>query len=206
MKYLLAILTLVLVACQACGARPDAGTKVVVTHDQPKVALQFHADVEFTLAERAVIAQAVSDLEYQTAGLYRLGVTYDLDFQAGVEKWESGPWLVRAESTYPWIQMVEWQRGEILGLTMRDDEHHANPPRCYLVIDRLADPLRLRHVAMHELLHAAGLDDLGPSGSVMSGASPSDERPVLCLSPADQAETCRVFGCKVQELNGCEWQ
>ena len=203
MKYLLIVVSvLILTTCSRTFPPP---APLMVTHDAPRIALQFHGDVDFTYRERALIAQAIADLEYQTAGLYRLGITYDLDFQAGADRWDGAPWLVRAESSYPWIALYEWSmNGQILGLTMRDDEHRVHPPRCYLVIDRLGNPNKLRHVAMHELLHAAWLDDVVAVGNVMSGRSSGNGPLPVCLTSVDRREFCRALGCKVEELNGCD--
>lgn len=200
MKYQLCALLAVLAV--GCGAAPTRQT--VVRHAEPRAVLQFHGDVDFTFTERALIAQAISDLQFQTAGMYRLGVTYDLDFKTDLTRWADVPWLVSAQSTYPWIEIIELLKangGHLLGVTLRDP---GKAPQVYLVMDRLESPVMMRHVTMHELLHSAGLHDLPALGSVMSGAtSPADPR--VCLTPADRVEFCRVWKCQVEELNGCDW-
>lgn len=200
MKYL-SLAAFLLAGCASAPSVP----RPVVTHDAPRLTMQFHGDTDFTPQERGVVADAIAALEYQTAGLYRLGVVYDLDFHADITKWKGTPWLVRAESTYPWVELVGmYKDGQILGITLVEP---GVAPQVYLVADLLVRPVMLRHVAMHELLHAVGLEDLGPAGSVMSGAAclVSPCEPATCMTPADQAEFCRVARCAVAELNGCAW-
>lgn len=219
MKYLL-LLTL-LVACSA--THPGPLTVLTVHHDSPRISLAFHGDVDFTPAERAVIAAAMDALMYQTAGMYIVTVKYDLDFKdmTSVERWAKSPALIRAESTFPWIQILEIGNcavggsverdegdggcGHILGLTMPEDR------KVFLIQDRLTDLGLMLHVTMHELLHAAGLQHVAGPGSVMSAAVCGLEGNkvvcphIKCLTPADAAEFCRVQHCQPADLNACPW-
>jgi hypothetical protein len=212
MKYLVALLTLTLVACH-CGhtTKPRA----VVTHDAPSVVHAFHGDVEFTAIERAIIAKAVESLEYQTAGLYRPSVVYDLNYDDinSLMLLRDAALVVRMQSDYDVVRFIDEESGgEVLGMTLPHGMNgQGTNPQVYLVADRLEDPARLEHVAMHEFLHAAGLDDIGPPGSVMSGATCHMSaglqvcESIRCMTPADVAEFCRVNHCRSDELNGCAW-
>ena len=95
----------------------------------------------------------------------------------------------------------------MLGATVEDE---GKPPQVYLFVDRLGYAREFQHVVMHELLHAAGLDDLPGADSVMSFATceslpqGTTRCPLpMCMTAADQAEFCRVHRCQIDELNGC---
>lgn len=219
MKYLFLFLLLALVAC---GATPHPETVVTVRHDSPRISLAFHGDTDFTPAERTVIAASMDALMYQTAGMYIITVVYDLDFKDthSVERWSKAATLIRAESTFPWIQIleigicasghsVEFEGdegcGHILGLTMPAEQ------KVFLIQDRLSDLDLMMHVTMHELLHAAGIGHVAGPNSVMSAAICNQEGQkvvcphIKCLTPADAAEFCRVQHCQPTDLNACPW-
>jgi len=201
-------------ALATCQCSPFRSHPVVV-HEAPRVTHVFHGDVEFTPAQRAIVAKAISALEYQTAGMYRLSVIYDLNYNDinSLTALRDEALIVYMQSDYQVIQYLDNEKGaHILGLTLQNGmTGEGKNPQVYLVVDRLEDPARFQHVVMHELLHAAGLDDLGPPGSVMSGATchyAGDLRlceNVVCMTPSDAAEFCRVNRCQVGELNGCAW-
>ena len=211
MKYLFYALIWGITCCvsapiMCCVSAPHPKV-VTVKHEEPRIAIQFHGDTDFSLKERALVADAIAQIEFQTAGMYRIGVVYDLDFSAMPEKWTGTAWIVRALSTYPWVPVIEFNLGgEILGANL---QHEGQQPQVYLIADRLGEPAEFRHVAMHELLHAAGLKDLPGIDSVMSGAT--CERVPLgiqcalptCMSVSDQAEFCRVHKCRIEQLNTC---
>ncbi len=128
--------------------------------------------------------------------------TYDLDFTdvLSVVSHATDPVLIRAESRYPWVPIIDALKGgTILGVTM---DHQSPAPKVYLIIDRLPTALALHHVVMHELLHAAGMEHVEVKGSIMTAASNMDHPP-LCMSDADRAEFCHVAGCRVEQLNRC---
>jgi hypothetical protein len=212
MKYLARAVIFLALLLTCCVSPPHSRTPV--KHDAPRVAWTFHGDVEFTPEERALVMKAIAALEYQTAGLYSLRVEWDLDYDNVItlSVLKDQPLIVRMSSDFDVIRAIdEMAGGHVLGVTLPHGTNNLGPPQVYLVVDRLDTPARFQHVAMHELLHAAGLDDVDSSGSVMSGAvchmsaGMMSCEDVLCMSPMDAAEFCRVNHCKVDELNTCAW-
>ncbi len=201
---------LALVLSLLCCSRAKAP---VASHNPARIVLAFHGDTDFNADERAVIQEAIQSLAFQTAGMLDMRVAYDLDFHAdGPVPFTGEAWIVKADSSYPWIQIVEQMNGEgkMLGLTIREPLP-TSPPQVYLVMDRLQERAKFKHATMHELLHAAGLEHVPAGGSIMSPAvcymsggmavCPN----TTCMTPSDAAEFCRVARCKPQELNACEW-
>jgi hypothetical protein len=152
-----------------------------------------HADIAFTPLERTLIAQAVRDLTYQTAGYLTVELEYDLATADVVQ-----PNILARAATWDTVTLrVEAAKGiTALGFTRPDSR------QAFLVADRLATPEMWRHVTMHELLHAAGLDDLPKNDAdIMSGQK--THIVALCMSRKDALEFCRVNHCDSEELNYC---
>jgi hypothetical protein len=186
---------LVLAGCVS-HARPREFTPKYY-HPHPLVRLRMHADVDFTPLERGLIEQAVNDLEWQTAGLFTVDLEYDLDF-SDVSVLRDDALLVRQPEFAPLtLQVDQEHKSQVLGFTRQTKSH------CFLVADRLPTPDLWRHVAMHELLHAAGLLDLVPTRPVDIMAKARVPNVPLCMSRADAIEFCRVNHCNPERLNYC---
>ncbi len=160
--------------------------------------LRFHGDQAFTLYERALLGYAASDLREQTGGLLDIEIAFDLppSMSAGSD-WA----LLRIESTTPWVATKDSEvKGILLGLCRSDAR------LVWLVADRLsahADaPFWFLHAAMHELMHAAGIQHVAGFG-IMTGVSPGNLRPATCITPADSQEVCRVLGCTMLAPSRC---
>jgi hypothetical protein len=155
-----------------------------------------HADIEFSPLERHLISRAVEDLHYQTAGLLRVELEYDLDYGVSSVLREE-PMLVRQPLWAPLTFRVDEDiKGTALGFTKVGAAH------CFLVADRLDSPEIWRHVTMHELLHAAGLHDLPTTPHDIMARSRTRDVP-LCMSRADAVEFCRANRCDAERLNYC---
>lgn len=145
-----------------------------------------------------MLAQAAMNLAIQTSGYFDVRLEYDLDPDLlDLPGWS----LLRVESSAPWILWGDLMvGGNLLGLT-NTDVH-----RVFLVTDRLAEhpnpDVWFTHVAMHEFLHAAGLDHV-QAGNVMPAMSPPGVAPQTCMNDADALQFCHVMRCEWQSLNYC---
>jgi hypothetical protein len=127
----------------------------------PHLDLSVHADTEFTVYERHVIARAVEGLEQQIGAEIR--VDYDLDRSNMLRLMllKDSVRLTRIESTAPLVRDIDLKfNGTVYGWTALGRE-------MYIVWDRMYTEQMLRHVVLHEVLHALGVDHVTSPGSVM---------------------------------------
>lgn len=179
-----------------CCAHPKQLKTPAYYHATPLVRLQLHADVEFTPIERSLIAQVANDLEWQTAGWLKVEFEYDLNMMSE-SMLQAGNFMIRQPEWTTIVFAIDMKKGaRVLGFTVIEKRE------VFIVVDRLPTVEVFRHVVMHELLHAAGLDDLPNSANdIMSGGA---FLPVpLCLSRADAEEFCRVNRCEAGRMNTC---
>lgn len=195
MRWFAALLGLLIVGCVSHARAPLVAQKYY--HAHARVTLRMHADAEFTPLERGLIDRAAQDLEWQTAGLFIVRLEYDLDFSDD-SVLRSEALLVRQPEWAPLTLKVDFEhKSTVLGFTEPVAGH------CFLVADRLPTPELWRHVAMHELLHAAGLLDLVPTTPTDIMAKARVPKVPLCMSRADAVEFCRVNHCDSERLNYC---
>ena len=147
------------------------------------------ADQTFTERERYLLASAIAQLEYQTAGALDITVSYTNDILIMN--------LLRVESPFDMVRNVDKQYGgKVYGYTYQDG-------RMFLVGDRLDDDdVVFVHVAQHEILHHVGLDHVKSKSSIMYLVTNATQH-VTCMDAVDAAEFCRVVGCDAQGLNFC---
>jgi hypothetical protein len=195
---------LFLLACVACSnsTSPASGAYPRL---RPHKAVRLHADPSFDVRERRLLDIASTHLAVQTGGLFDVNILYDLNVadldtevflkKNVVVKSVSGL-LPRAASAS--IQACSDATGGVLGYAESVGKGH----KVFLFADRLAeDDAKFIHAAMHELLHAAGLQHVVDPPSVMSGNAVQTG---ACMTEADAREFCRVYHCDLSQLRYCQ--
>lgn len=171
--------------------------------------LDLHADTSFGGVERVQIQRAVTLLDEQTHGLFRVSVAFDFNLAERfmLRELAGQKLLLRIESGADRVARIDLEKkAEVLGWDDRITHH------IYLVADRIETEDVFASVTMHELLHEAGLehtDDPKIPGSyqpdpfaVMSQGI-SMTAPQLCMHMADVREFCRVAHCSPADLPVC---
>lgn len=171
--------------------------------------ITYHADTEFTDYERILLAQAQSNVALQTSGVVTFNLVYDFDAATGSYDTPAGPydasthWLLRRTEGNG-VAWVEWYdnviQGTLLGLTKRV-EHEV-----FIFVDRLPYGTtegsgRFVHVAMHEALHAAGVEHT-EGGAIMGPLLPRGRAPT-CLNALDALAVCGALKCDPRVIAFC---
>ncbi len=183
MRFLAALLVVLLVCCSA--TRPASPpTQVVITaavapppkekpRDIPALPYNMaliHVDTAFTSDEQAHIRNAVTAWNLFSQGQTHLVTIADMDFSAEAPPQNVHRILkIKAENN-SLVGMVDAQHTGYKVLAFMMPPRTAWSPReIYIISDRV-DPDQFHWVAVHELGHFLGLDDLHEMGHVMSGA------------------------------------
>ena len=77
---------------------------------EPLSVLNFHADTDFTVEERTWLKESAKALIYQTSGLLRVSISFDMDFHNerfpdGLD--ETTPLMIRLDETSPLVEKVD---------------------------------------------------------------------------------------------------
>lgn len=168
----------------------------------------FHADVDFTQAERQSIKTAVDTWRLQTDGLGCVLVVFDLDFHNidSLQRYQNANLIVKADSDTDAVRRIDDETGgEVLGLVMPPGGVKTGQPvRMLLIADRLhREAGQFHKVVLHELGHVLGMQHLSDSWSVMYPGYSKDQTPG-CLQDVDLNEFCRVNSCRGRTLQSCE--
>jgi hypothetical protein len=180
-----------------------------VAAPRPVLALRFHGDTDFGAGERQAIEQAAANLAHDTGGRYVVTFVWDLDFHdmVSIDRARRDGWSLVRKDSDPFSDPAI---GHIVGLTSVEGKVMV------LFYDRLETEREWTHVAMHELLHAAGLlhvCTLEMVGYPGCGMYETDElavasmmfpmyadNPPLHMQRGDYQEFCRVFKCSVNDV------
>lgn len=115
----------------------------------------FHADTEFTYAEREQINASVVDWFYFSGGNIACDIVYDLDFNSTTSVVKYGHDTIMARMLSWYDPVVD---PHMLGVTTKEHQ-------IYFVVDRIPN---MRVVSRHEIGHAFGLHHVDNYNSVMS--------------------------------------
>jgi hypothetical protein len=141
--------------------------------------MSVHADTEFTLYERHVIAEAVRQLQTQ-AGI-TINVTYDLDYEKleRLVQFADKKTLTRVSETAPIVGDIDARvRGKVYGWTILDR-------KIWLVWDRMYSEQHMLHVVCHELLHALGVEHVSDPRAIMYEIT-NEQHLSITLTEADR--------------------
>jgi hypothetical protein len=149
--------------------------------------LTIYVDDAFTPGERNLLEAAAISLNIQSEG--RLAV----ELRSGLDParfWvPPGAWrFLRIVSDSDLTRRFDWRNGRdeaIVGICVRASQD------LYLVPDRIRTSEQFLSVAMHEVLHAVGLEHTGVDSSVM--AEKVGDHPPVRLTPVDVRELRRAL-------------
>jgi hypothetical protein len=161
-KVILALLTMVLMACHGHKLLPEASDKPFIQ------ILLVHADKDFDNWERQVIKDSAAQWENASHGRIQILIQFDTDFTSEdeVDRLDGNAVLMKGDSRMGMVRRIEEDRdGQLLGVTIP----RGHGSIIVLISDRLQDPMDLMGVATHEFGHALGMPDLDGTGHVMSG-------------------------------------
>lgn len=138
------------------------------------------------------LEEAVWRLDRDTRGKLKIELRYDFDY-------------VQNFSPYDWYLANLPIESE---LTKHFDEKHGatilgecdyDHKIVYMMTERLASHDRFVHVAMHEFLHAAGLQHVKGDPHAIMAAIVVSKLPIQ-MAPADIDMFCATLGCPTKEL------
>lgn len=195
----------------ACFTRqkPPAAVEVKAAPETTTSYL-LHVDDRFKPADRAIVVDAFAEWERDTRGVVK--------FQVSKRKWNSKKneipdpivkctyevYVVqRASTDAPVVELEKKKSKEhgrpfiVLGYAQSDCQKR----EVTLVMDRLANPVLLRNVAVHEAGHLIGLDHIPvPKESVMF---PSMNKASKCPTILDMKQFCMLHSCDWREMVSC---
>jgi hypothetical protein len=197
--------SLVIALVVGCSWTPHEPTQhaLLKTHH----VLRLHGDDTFTGPEREMVQEAADDVFIQTSGLLQVIVNFDFDFdRLGLDAWLTRTnLLVRTPKDASYVVSRERtgkvMLGMVVGVNLQDYDQTA-PMQVHLIADRLTDRKVFIQVAEHEFYHAFGLNHVKDPHSVLY-PEVFLQAPRTCISEADAAEICRVYGCWTGDLNTC---
>lgn len=141
------------------------------------------------------LEEAAWRLEQDTHGRLKIEYRYDLDFDGKIQRFDVNEWYLvdLPENSGITEHFDDKHKSKILGEC--DSLYHV----VYLITERVTTHDRFVHVAMHETLHAVGLDHLKDAPEAIMFPYTKSVLP-LRLHEADLEEFCRVLRCPVKDV------
>ncbi len=195
----------------ACSSRqkPPASVEAQTT---PAAGTSYllHVDERFSPAERVLVVDAFAEWERDTRGVVK--------FHVSKRRWDSRVDEIPVPISNCTYEVYVVQRAStdapVLELEKKKSKEHGRPftvlgyaqsgcqkREVSLVMDRLANPVLLRNVAVHEAGHLIGLDHVPvPGESVMF---PSMDKASQCPTELDMKQLCMLHSCKWQDMVSC---
>lgn len=179
--------------CQVVSPVKDPTT--VTMYWEPTVTM--HADASFNEQRRATLLLAAEKIRIFTQDRARIDIKFDLDFNSQSNLMNH---VMRADNTIrdvePWSTVAQGIDARhplsvVNAETATWKDGHASVVFIPLRYDRKFD----LDIAMHELGHMIGFDDLKTRGDVMSGGTWKTDAPAEQFTAADLAECRRVHLC-----------
>jgi hypothetical protein len=157
--------------------------------------LVFHVDRNFQGDRSMWLEEAAWRLEQDTRGRLHVEYRYDLDFSGKIQRFAPSEWYLVDLPEVSGIteHFDKLHHSKIWGEC--DSEYHV----VYLITERVTTHNRFVHIAMHEILHAVGLQHLkGDTRAVMFPYVTSNLP--LKMNETDLDEFCRVLRCPMKEV------
>ena len=193
----------------ACAAAPKPVSPAKVEAPDPTSYL-LHVDDRFNPADRALVVDAFMEWERDTRGVVKFNVSkrkWDSSKQAIPEpnvKCTYEVYVVHRSSKDNSVTSLEAKKEKELGrpfTVLGYAQSGCERREVALVMDRLANPVLLRNVAVHEAGHLVGLDHIPvPNESVMF---PSMDKASLCPTALDMKQFCMLHKCDWHEMVSC---
>jgi hypothetical protein len=189
-----------ILSCLLFVAGCSSGSYRIRDVDHPlatRVALELHADVRFSEAERDAIQRAAGQWEYFTNGFAHIHVEYDADLR-NIERDAQNNLILRVDSKAPF---VGWLEDGALAFVIHDRENKTAAQKLFVVMDRVHDTGTLYRVMLHEIGHLLWLPNM-PRGerAVMS----ENVNGFTCPHRLDMERFCAFHKCRLDDVRWCE--
>lgn len=141
------------------------------------------------------LEEAAWRLEQDTRGRLRIEYKYDLDFDGKIQRFAQSEWyLVDLPEAHRITEHFdEKHKTKILGEC--DSEFHV----AYLVTERVTTHDKFVHVAIHEMLHAVGLDHIKEDPNAIMFPYVKSTLP-LRMSESDLDAFCKLLRCPMKDV------
>lgn len=151
------------------------------------------ADSSFNLKERALILEALDDLQYFCNGLISLEIIFELD-NSDRKTINNNCTLIKANEKHPAIKASDKKiNSKTIGLCQFMTN---NTRRIYLVSERLKQDIIFKTTVVHELGHFIELTHTKPFGLMHQ----SNFENILYLTYIDAKETAKVWKINPEDL------
>ena len=157
--------------------------------------IKFHVDRSFASDEKMWLEEAAFNLEWDTRGKLRVDYAYDLDWDGQIRPIPAGEWwLVNLPDASDIAHHFDQKHGvKVLGEA--DTEHHV----VYLLPERLRTHVRFVHTAMHETMHAIGIEHAEDDPYAVMAAIVVPHLP-LHLNVTDLEMFCARVDCRASDV------
>lgn len=166
MKRILAILLIVWMIVGCCTKQLPIDTHSVRQYKS----VTFHADTSYDRAHRDALNRAAGKIWVFTNGRAEVRIIYDLDFNSmgSLETHKNHSQLYTEHPGSTMADIIDARHPKVRVLAEQSWVGAFKAPRIIFIEDRIV-VTHFETIAMHEMGHAIGLDDLDDPNSVMSG-------------------------------------
>jgi len=157
--------------------------------------IRFHVDRSFVGEMGMMLEEAAFNLERDTRGKLRVDYTYDLDWDGRVRPIPAGEWfLVNLPDGSDIAHHFDAKHGvKVIGEC--DTDHHV----VYLLPERLRTHDRFVHTAMHEVMHAIGIEHADDDPYAVMAAIVVPHLPIR-LNASDLELFCARVDCRLGDV------